>query len=315
MSEARSIGTAPGKVILFGEHAVVYGRPAIAVPVTQVQAIVTVEHARDGFLIVAEDLGKTHFVGQPGDEQTCPLEVTVRNTLAYFGLPIEQNLRLSIRSTIPIGRGMGSGTAVSTAIVRALAAHFARRIPPDQVCRLVFQTEIIYHGTPSGIDNTVIAYGKPVYFIRDQRLETFTVGHPFRLAIADTGIFSPTRVAVGDVRHAWERQRARYEALFDAIGDITNRGRKAIETGDHETLGRLMDENQALLREVGVSSPELERLITAASRAGALGAKLCGAGRGGNMIALIAPEVEKAVVAALQSAGATQVLVTDVGQV
>ena len=307
--------SAPGKVILFGEHAVVYGRPAIAVPVTQVRATAIVEDScpGEGITIVAQDLQQRHTVGQPANEAMRPLEMIVLKTLEQLGLSPQHDLRITIRSTIPIGRGMGSGAAVCTAIVRALAKHYGASLSAQEVSGLVYQAEVIYHSTPSGIDNSVISFEQPVYFVRGKPLEFFRVEHPFRIAVADTGIFSPTKVAVGDVRQAWQRERERYEAIFEAIGRIAIAARAAIERGDQAMIGHLMDENQALLRQLNVSSLELERLIAAAKGAGALGAKLCGAGRGGNMIALVTPKIERDIVAAVRSAGATSVLVAEVG--
>ncbi len=176
-----------------------------------------------------------------------------------------------------------------------------------------YQTEVIHHGTPSGIDNTVIAFERPVFFTRGKPIETLHVRRPFWLVIGDTGIGSPTREVVGDVRRAWQAEPEKYEALFDRIGAVAVRARKAIEKGRSSTLGRLMGENQKLLQAIGVSSPELEKLIHAARAAGAMGAKLCGAGRGGNMIALVAPQRAQAVAAAVHQAGAVHVIVTEVG--
>jgi mevalonate kinase len=138
------------------------------------------------------------------------------------------------------------------------------------------------------------------------------VARPIHLLIADTGIPSPTKVAVGDVRRSWEQNRSRLEALFDAAGDIARQARSAIETGATTQLGPLMDQNQAVLVEMGVSSPELAQLIAAARAAGAAGAKLSGGGRGGNMIALVAPETAGPVARALRNAGAVRVIRTTV---
>ena len=133
---------------------------------------------------------------------------------------------------------------------------------------LVYEVERLHHGTPSGIDNTVVVYGQPVYFVRGQAPQTFTIGRPFTLAIADTGIHSPTKIAVGDVRRAWEREATRFELLFDRIAAVVEAARSAIAAGEPERLGPLMDENQALLQEIGVSSPELDALVAAARSAG-----------------------------------------------
>ena len=307
-----AIGYASGKVILFGEHAVVYGRPAIAVPVTQVQARTEVEDAErgQGIAIVARDLGQTYKLSEaPPDDA---LRTIVVSILERTRVGLEQDLTITVSSAIPIARGLGSGAAVSTAIVRSLLEHFDKWLDSRAISDLVFETEKIHHGTPSGIDNTVIAFEKPVYFVKGGQMEIFWVQRPFLLVIADTGVQSSTKVAVGDVRRAWEREAVRYEGLFDDIGTIADMGRRAIEQGDIEVMGRLMNENQRLLRLLKVSSPELERLIGAARQGGALGTKLSGAGRGGNVIALVTQETCSRVSMMLRLAGAKDVIVTEV---
>lgn len=307
---------APGKVILCGEHAVVYGRPAIAVPVMQVRACATVEVADKGtgLLIHAADLQLQHRVGDPisAAHPAYPLQATVQHTLQLLRIEHLPDLILTISSTVPIARGMGSGAAVATAVVRALAQHMGKPLSPQEVSELVYQTEVIHHGTPSGIDNTVIAFEQPVYFVKGKPIEVLHVKRSFWLVIGDTGIRGTTKEIVADVRRAWQAEPARYEALFDQIGAIAMEARQAIESGEIEALGKLMDKNQELLREIGVSSPELERLIHAARIAGALGAKLCGAGRGGNMIALVRRKEAQRVARAIREAGAANVIVTKV---
>ena len=311
-----TVGTAPGKVILLGEHAVVYGEPAIAVPVTQVQARVMVEDAEPGggVTIIARDLGREFRpfhqcdVG-PGE---AALAQTVENTLRRLGRRGEPDLRITVTSTVPIGRGLGSGAAVATALVRALAGHLGGYLTARDVSDLVFQTEMLHHGTPSGIDNTVIAFGKPLYFIKGERDEVFWVGKPFWLLIGDTGIPSSTREMVAGVRRRWEGDRASYEARFSAIGSLVRQARQAMVEGDLPRLGELMNANQDELRAIGTSSPDLERLIAAALAAGALGAKLSGSGGGGNMIALVEEQTRHAVQAALTLAGAQSTILTQV---
>jgi mevalonate kinase len=306
---------APGKIILFGEHAVVYGRPAIAVPVTQVQAQVKIEDGEEGqgIVIVARDLRRTFTVGKKEAKEVInPLQAMVANTLRYLGLGLQRDLTITIESTIPIARGLGSGAAVSTAMTRALAGHFSRELTAQEVSGLVYEVEKLHHGTPSGIDNTVIAYQRPIYFIRDQKLETFQVRKPLLFVIADTGVESPTKMVVGAVRQAWQRSKERYEALFDRVGDVAVRARRAIEEGEVEEVGRLMDENHRLLQMMGVSSPQLDALVKAAKCKGALGAKLSGAGRGGNIIALVNPQTCKRVKDALENEGARGIIQTEV---
>jgi len=310
-----TVAYACGKVILFGEHAVVYGQPAIAVPVTQVRVTATVEAASsgEGVTIVARDLGLVHRLGDSiQDDEAHPLELTVRNTFERIGLSEGRDLLIEVSSTIPVARGMGSGAAVATAIVRALSAHFGAGLTASDVSELVYKTEILHHGTPSGIDNSVIAFEKPIYFLKEEGPQTFEVGRPFSLVIADTGASSSTREVVGDVRDSWTAERERYDTLFADVGSVAMAAKASIARGDMAEAGRLMNVNQALLEEIGVSSAEISALVGAARQAGALGAKLSGAGKGGNVIALVMPAARQRVTAALQSAGAVRVIATEV---
>lgn len=304
--------SASGKVILFGEHAVVYGRPAIAAPVASLRAWATVTDARPGCgcSVEASDLGRQLLLADaPPDD---PLALIVRLTLAELHVDPQPDWHIAVRSQIPIASGLGSGAAVSTAIVRAVAEHVQRPLASAIVARLVYETERLYHGTPSGIDNTVVAYERPMYFTVGREPQMISVGADLALVIANTGVASPTKIAVGDVRKAWQRDPATVNGTFDAIGEIVASARKAIADGDAESLGSLMNENQRLLESLGVSSPLLGRLCAAATEAGAFGAKLSGAGRGGCLVALITTEGVAPVMAALRSAGAVGVLETHI---
>jgi mevalonate kinase len=307
-----ALAFAPGKVILFGEHAVVYGRPAIAVPVTEVQAQAYVEPGEPGhgMVVAAPDLDQRVVVREAPQDH--PLASIVRLSLEAMGRDADPDLLITVTSTIPVARGMGSGAAVSTAIVRALARHYDHWLSSQAISDLVYQVEVIYHGTPSGIDNTVVAFEKPIYFVKDVTREVFWVGRPFLLAVADTGVESITRDVVGDLRRRYEADPAHYEPLFDRVGAVARAARSAIEDSTVQELGQLMDENHRLLRKLGVSCPELDRLVTAAREGGALGAKLSGAGWGGNMIALITEETRGCVDMMLRLAGATSVIITQV---
>jgi len=380
MPPTRARSTAPGKIILFGEHAVVYGQPALAVPVTQVQAVATIlpaparrapsaplqgGFAQDGgdvspeakrsgegeLWIEALNVGRRYQLSHAALDDV--LAAAVRLTCAHIGAPVPAGVVLSIDSTIPIASGLGSGAAVCTAIIRALAEYLGHPISNSQISNLVFQTEQILHGAPSGIDNTVIAYGQPVYFVKGQPPVPFTVAQPFRLLIGDTGLASLTKIAVGDVRAGWQKEPERYEKIFVAIGGIARQTRAIIEGPQtlesvlkrsptasprlaegpvlseaegtrtlselkdafletFRVLGDLMNRNHALLQQLDVSCPELDALVSAARDAGALGAKLSGGGRGGNMLALVTDDTEQAVRAALERAGAKGVIGTTV---
>ena len=301
-------GTAPGKVILFGEHAVVYGQPALAVPVTQVQATATATPGGDGFWIEAVDLHRRYRLedAPAGD----PLGRAVELVCARAGLERLPAAELRVSSTIPIAAGLGSGAALCTAALRALAQSLGLTLNPAELSAMVFETEKLLHGTPSGIDNAVVVLGQPVYFVKGQPPLPLRVAQPFQLLIADSGVPSPTKLTVGDVRQAYAREPERYARLFQSIGDIARQARASLEAGRPDDLGQLMRLNQALLRELDVSSPALDRLVSAAEQSGALGAKLSGGGRGGNMVALITPASHVSVEAALMAAGAVRVLQT-----
>ena len=301
--------SAPGKIIFLGEHSVVYGRPAIAVPVFEVRANAQVEESPqgNGLTLVAPDVDYHSALDDAAPDD--PLAVIVRLTLTYLKRD-EPDAILTISSTIPIAGGMGSGAAVSTAIVRALGDYFGKNIEPAEASKLVYEVEKLYHGTPSGIDNTVVTTEQPVYFVRDGIVETFSLGAPVNLLIADSGISSHTREVVADVRDAWEAEPVHYDFVFDQIGELTDQARRSMEEGDPYSLGLLMDENHELLVQIGVSCSELDELAEAARFAGALGAKLSGAGRGGNLIALVEEISLERVKEALLEAGACRVIST-----
>jgi mevalonate kinase len=307
-----TVAHAPGKVILFGEHAVVYGRPAIAVPVTEVQASASVEpgEAGQGVVVVATDLGRRIAMREAAEDE--PLARIVRVTLARMKAEREPDLTITVTSTVPVARGMGSGAAVSTAIVRALSRHFEFWLTSRAISDLVFQAEVLYHGTPSGIDNTVISFEKPIYFIKDEGWEVFWVGRPLLLLIADTGTASSTKEVVSDLRRRYQADPEQYAPTLDRIGEIVPAARACIERGQEEELGRLMDENHALLQRLGVSCAELDRLVEVARGEGALGAKMSGAGWGGNMIALVNEATQGRIDMMLRLAGATRVIITEI---
>lgn len=302
--------SAPGKVILFGEHAVVYGQPAIAAPVQAVSAnaIITPDiQAPSGRVwIEAPEAGISAELGAlpEGD----PLAAAVGACLQALDISHPPAFKLRVSSTIPMGGGLGSGAAVSVSILRAVSAFLGHPLSDEQVSALAFEVEKIHHGTPSGIDNTVITYAKPVFFVKGRAVEFLEVAAPFTLLIADSGASTPTKISVGAVRAAWQAEPERYGQLFVQIGDLAKQARKAIEAGDNKQLGPLMDRNHELLQQMDVSSPELDVLVAVARKAGARGAKLSGGGRGGNMIALVEAGQSAGISQALKSARAAGVI-------
>lgn len=308
--------TAPGKTILFGEHAVVYGRPAIAVPVSGRRARVTVADlpAATGIRLVARDLGKRYAgAGGDADDDGRFLQAALALVLGELGVDSAVlDIEVTVESDIPIARGMGSGAAVSAALMRAVAAHLGVALERERLSALVFTTEKMLHGNPSGIDNTTVVYDQPVWFVHGERPEPLSVPGRLTLLIGDTGVPARTRESVAMVKGRHQETPEVLEGCFDAIGEIVYQAREALSSGALEKLGPLMDQNHALLAAIGVSSPELELLVRAARDAGALGAKLSGGGMGGCMIALVDDRQREAVREALQSSGATQVIPTHV---
>jgi mevalonate kinase len=308
--ESETVVTAPAKIILYGEHAVVYDQPALAVPIFALQARAAIAPA-DRFTLIASDLDEKLPINIDDSTVSSALALMTRLVLNHFRAA-PPPVQITVTSTIPLASGLGSGAAVSTAIGRAMAAALNRQIDHETLNTLVYEVERMHHGTPSGIDNTVIVYGQPVYFVRQQPIERFSVGQPLYLLVADTGLRAPTHVSVGEVRKLYEQDRANTGRIIETIGGLVKQARTALELGDLHRAGQLMDENHVLLQELTVSSDELDRLVDAAKASGALGAKLSGGGRGGNMIALVSPESSKVVAAALLSAGAVRVIETTI---
>lgn len=303
------MSSAPAKIILFGEHAVVYGQPAIAVPVVTLRAYAEIEAINTPFQIIARDLDN-RVITFDGDN---PLAQAVRLTLEKLNQPIP-DIKLVVRSTIPIASGLGSGAAISTAIVRELVQYFKATLSLEEINDIVYDVEKIHHGTPSGIDNTVIVYEQAVYFVRDEPIKTIENRSPLQIIIADTGKVALTKHSVGDVRKLYDTDRQTIEPIIQKIGIIAQEAHKAMQAGDVHKLGNLMTQNHSLLQELTVSSPELDALVDTALENGALGAKLSGGGRGGNMIALVTAENCEKISQALSNAGAVHVYETTVEQ-
>ena len=303
---------APAKVILFGEHAVVYGQPAIAMPVTRVNAtarILPLIDAPQGQIQVqAPDIQlDKKLTDLPEDH---PLAAAIRLTLTAIAPVHLPSLSVQISSTIPVAAGMGSSAATSVAIIHALSNFFGAHLSSEQISDLAFEVEKLHHGTPSGIDNNVIAHQQPVYFVKDQPIEFLKINNPTHWIIADTGEKTPTRKAVAGVRERYQADPAAYSPILSAIGEITRQAREPLASGDLALLGPLLNENQDQLRMLGVSCGSLDALIAAALQAGAFGAKLSGGGLGGNIISLANPEIAQSIAAALVQAGARHVITT-----
>jgi hydroxymethylglutaryl-CoA reductase len=219
-------------------------------------------------------------------------------------------MRVDVFPHLPRASGLGASAALAVAIIRAMAAGFDVQLSDEEVSNLAFECEQIVHGTPSGIDNTVATFGRPILYRRADAdggtasdIRDIVTPRPIPVVIGLTGVRSLTSHTVGLVRAARERHPARYEAIFSQIDELALAGADALRRGDAAELGELMNMNHGLLGALQVSSPELEALVGVARRAGALGAKLTGGGGGGAMIAIAEPGAAESIGSAMRQAG------------
>jgi mevalonate kinase len=307
------LASSPGKIILFGEHAVVYGEPAIAAPVFSTRAKVIINariQGRPGEIwIEAPDISLSAPIDQLDLDH--PLRAAVQIVIGEFDLDQVPSCNIRISSEIPPSSGLGSSAAISISIIRAFSAFLGKRLSDEQVSDFAYEVEKIHHGTPSGIDNTVISHQKPVYYRKGNPFEFLEIREEFSVLIVYSGIPGNTKQAVEGVRERWQKDPELYNQIFSRIGEITQAARGIIETGNPDQLGALMNENHQLLQEIGVSSPELDQLVLAATEAGALGAKLSGGGLGGHIIALVKSDADY-ISEELLKKGAVSTLITPV---
>jgi mevalonate kinase len=291
-----------GKVILIGEHAVVYGQPAIALPVTSVTA--QVELRRYDAAHIDSDL----YVGLStvAPDEVEPVRAAVRAVSRVVGFA-EDEVGVTIRSTIPVARGLGSSAAVAAAIVEAASEASGVDLTDDERYELIQTSERIAHGTPSGLDARTVVSDVPLLFQQGETTD-LTVGAEFGFVIADTGNASATAPALAGVRALLATEPEMVEDAIGRLGELTLQARDALAAGDADLLGASLNEAHTHLGRIDVSSPELDSLVEAARAAGALGAKLTGGGLGGCIIALAAtPAASGELADALTTAGAARV--------
>ena len=297
--EQAVVATAAGKIILFGEHAVVYGRHALAVPI--IDAVrVAVTRCDKGTTLTVKEWGLHSVVDS---SSTDGIDAAVNLILEELGAGGE-NFKINVNSSLPRGMGLGSSAALAVAITRAVARCTGADVDDERVNAIAFACEKLAHGTPSGIDNTLSCYGEPMLFqnlgsldIKILRLEEFPP-----LVIGFSHSAGPTHEQVAGVRSRFEQDKKRYNLLFDQIDEISQTGAEALLARQYDVLGRSMNVCHGLLNAIEVSTPDLENMVAIARDNGAIGAKLTGAGGGGSIVALC-PGTEDAVREALHQAG------------
>lgn len=285
--------SACGKVILCGEHAVVYQQPGLALPLSKLRAVCQLRALVTGpACLKAPDLGLTLELPAereplPSDSREHPLVITLYEALRSLQQTLPA-VEIQIHSQIPIKRGLGSGSAISAAVLRAFAAWFGLSLTPQATYDFVQQIEALYHGQPSGIDATVVAYEQPLRFVRGQAPQLLALSTDVPLLLVDSGQAAPTHEVVGWVREQVQAQPEAYAEMMQAIGALCPQVEQALATQNWPQLGALLNHNQQLLQQLGVSNARLDQLVSTALQAGAWGAKLSGGGWGGICLALAA---------------------------
>ncbi|WP_433561908.1 mevalonate kinase [Nocardia sp. CA-151230] len=280
-------GRAAAKLILLGEHVVLYGRPAISLPVPQVGVTATAYRTR-GTAARLDD--------------TAVSRLAIAAACRHLRVP-EDGMAVAVDSDIPSERGLGSSAAVAAAIIRAVAELWDRKLSDETLFALIQESETRAHGNASGIDaRTVISPAGPLWF-QDGLARPLPVADSADravLVVADTGVAGSTRQAVATVRGRLSELGAEGEALLERAGKLTHGAAEDLRLGRFADLGRAITAAQRLLVRLGVSCPAVDELVSAALAGGALGAKLSGGGLGGCVIALAtdAPAVRTALLAA-----------------
>lgn len=305
-------GKSHGKIILMGEHAVVYGEPSIALPFPAVEMTATVRGTKGPILI---DCSFYQGIAQQMPEVLDSLKTAIKTALSSLGRPYE-NLAIAIKSTIPPERGMGSSAAVAVAVTRAIYNYFQQELSQEKLLELVHVSEQVAHGNPSGLDAAMTSGNTPLYFRKGQPFEAFSLHMDAWLVVGDTGKTGQTREAVGSIGAKMDTSE-RSETLdrIRKLGELAEQAREALQKNQPLFLGKAMDKAHALLSELEVSSAELDALVESARTAGALGAKLTGGGRGGCMIALAESEADAdRIQTALKEAGAVHTWIASLQQ-
>ena len=281
--ESGEVGIACGKVILLGEHAVVYGVPALAAGIERgVRATGQLVDRGPSRLTVPAwgvEVEANEDAAPTGDARD--LGKALAAVLRASGC--EAPMVFEAEVGLPPGGGLGCSAALGVAVARAIDPEADQGTIADRV----MAWEQVFHGNPSGIDAACAAGGGCIAFTKGEGIESVQSGAPITVCIGSSGVASGTKAMVEAVAHLRERRPEIVHKAFEGIRSLVRNARLAIEAGDTFAVGRLMDLNQMLLSGLFVSTPEIEHLCSLARGNGALGAKLTGAGGGGCVVALV----------------------------
>lgn len=282
--------SAPGKLLLMGEHAVVYGRPCIVTAIDARLSVSVEERQGSGTLIDAPQVTDTRFVSEA-------LRVLGRKWMSEV-----HGVTLHTKSDFSSRFGFGSSAAATVATVFAMHRVFQKKASLQEIFELAYEATQAVQGGGSGFDVAGAVWGGTLYYQNQGKLVEAVEAPHLPLVIGYTGVKADTMTLVSQVAGKHEREKEKVERIFAAIEQLVIEARRKMDEGDWERVGRLFDFNQEYLRDLGVSSEKLEALISAAKAAGAWGAKLSGAGGGDCMIALVSPDKREAVESAILGA-------------
>ena len=284
-------GIGYGKTILFGEHFVVYGLPGIASAIGD-HTVAEVEEGEHELNFVDNRPAIKGYKDTKQDEISRQLDAIFN----FMKIDVKKTpLKITLSGNLECASGIGASAALASSIARALSEHFELGLNDDQINEIAYEGERGGSGTPSGIDNTCSTYGGMITFEKNlsggpNKIQRIHVTKPLDLVMVSTGITQETKEVVADVKGEKEKHPAKFEKIFSNYKNIFAEALVAFDKCDAHAIGKLMDKNQELLREITVSCPEIEEIIAVAKRNGALGAKLTGTGRGGLVICLAEDE-------------------------
>ncbi|WP_297062570.1 mevalonate kinase [Thermococcus sp.] len=318
----RVLASAPAKIILFGEHSVVYGKPAIAAAInlrTYVKAEfndsgrikIEAHDIKTPGLIVSFSENEIYFESDYG--KAAEVLSYVRQAIELVKEEADKNGRgitVSITSQIPVGAGLGSSAAVAVATIGAVSKLLGLELTNEEVGKLGHRVELLVQGASSGIDPTVSAIGGFIHYEKGNFEHLPFMELP--IVVGYTGSSGSTKELVAMVRRTYEEIPEIVEPILVSMGKVVEKAREVLlsdldDETRFKTLGKLMNVNHGLLDALGVSTKKLSELVYAARTAGALGAKITGAGGGGCMYAL-APEKQGEVATAITIAGGTPMI-------
>ncbi|MFX1560669.1 MAG: mevalonate kinase [Promethearchaeota archaeon] len=311
-----STGSGKGKTILFGEHFVVYGFPALAAGISSETRAKITRVRSFGWKLVDDRPAMPGYKEKKYEEQ----KVSIDNMLKHLEIDTTKTgFQIDLGGDLVCASGIGASAASCVAIARALSKEYSLNLDDDQINETAYIGEMGYHGTPSGLDNTASTFGGLIWFVRDlnggpPNFEKLKLGKAANLVIASTGLTASTKVVVGDVRKKKEADPDWFDSISGQYVQLANDAREALIDLNFDKVGELMNENHALLQQLTVSCKELDNLVEITRENGAIGAKMTGTGRGGNMIALAPDELTaKTIAEALKKGGAAGVWTTTFG--